>query len=177
MKMRGYRIELGEIEAVVSEQEGVKQCAVVMREDEGRGKQLVCYYVGEEEVSSKEMKGRYRRELPEYMVPGVYVRMEKLPLTANGKLDRRGLPAPEMGTESELGGADREECRGGDHRRDMERGAESRGSGSGGKLFRAGRALVAGDAGDLEDQGSAGGGDTAESGVREADGEGIWRKR
>jgi thioesterase domain-containing protein/acyl carrier protein len=87
---------LGEIEAVVSEDGRVKQCVVVMREEEGRGKQLVCYYVGEEgeAVSGKEMRKEVSKRLPEYMVPGVFVRMEKLPLTANGKLDRKALPAP-----------------------------------------------------------------------------------
>jgi amino acid adenylation domain-containing protein/non-ribosomal peptide synthase protein (TIGR01720 family) len=101
VKVRGYRIELGEIEAVLMEREGVKQCAVVVREEEGKGKQLVCYYVGEgEAVSSKEMKRQVSERLPEYMVPAVFVQMEKLPLTANGKLDRQALPAPAIGIEA-----------------------------------------------------------------------------
>ena len=96
VKIRGYRIEPGEIEAVLTQHDEVKQCAVVVREEDGRGKQLVCYYVGVEgePVSGKELKKHISERLPEYMVPSLFVHMEKLPLTPNGKLDRKALPSP-----------------------------------------------------------------------------------
>ncbi len=96
---RGYRIELGEIEAVLQEYEGVKQAAVMVREEESGDRQLVAYVVSEgaegvekEEQWSRELRGYLKGKLPEYMVPGGYVRMEELPLTPNGKLDRKRLP-------------------------------------------------------------------------------------
>src|SRR5579864_4185509 len=115
VKLRGYRIELGEIEAWLGKYEGVKEAVVVVREDEGGEKRLVAYYtvgggdgegkegkVGkedkvekEEKVGAEELWGYLRVRLPEYMVPWAYVRLEKLPLTENGKVDRKGLPAPE----------------------------------------------------------------------------------
>ena len=96
VKVRGYRIELGEIEAAVNEAAGVKQSVVVVREAAGRGQQLVCYFVreAEAEVSGKRLREQLSQRLPEYMVPLVFVELEGLPLTANGKLDRKALPAP-----------------------------------------------------------------------------------
>ena len=107
VKIRGYRIELGEIEARLGSHSGVREAVVVVREDEAGDKRLVGYYtVGEEEaaeggvagrgeVGVEELRAYLAARLPEYMVPAAYVRMEKMPLTANGKLDRKGLPAPE----------------------------------------------------------------------------------
>jgi amino acid adenylation domain-containing protein len=101
VKIRGRRVELGEIEAVLGEQQGVRQSAVVVREEEGGRKRLVAYVVAEAEV---ELSGRQLREqllarLPEHMAPTAYVFMPALPLTANGKLDRKALPAGEDGLE------------------------------------------------------------------------------
>jgi acyl carrier protein len=109
VKMRGYRMELGEIEARLAEQADVGEAVVVVREDEPGEKRLVAYYTtverrraegeaggGEEVVVGAEQLRRHLAGvLPEYMVPAAYVRMEKLPLTANGKLNRQGLPKPE----------------------------------------------------------------------------------
>ncbi len=101
VKVRGYRIELGEIEAQLRAHAGVREAVVVAREDEGSQKRLVGYYIaeaGEEpEVASlrEDLKEHLRKRLPEYMVPAALVRLEALPLTANGKLDRKALPAPE----------------------------------------------------------------------------------
>ncbi|HKQ08282.1 MAG TPA: thioesterase domain-containing protein, partial [Blastocatellia bacterium] len=96
VKVRGYRVELGEIEAAVNEEAGVRASAVVVREEEGRGPQVVCYVVGEDgaEVSGKRLREGLSRRLPEYMVPAAFVMLGELPLTANGKLDRKALPAP-----------------------------------------------------------------------------------
>ena len=98
VKVRGYRIETGEIEEAIKEEGGVKEVVVVARERGGGEKELVAYVVGggeEEEVEVEEMRRRLKRKLPEYMVPVGYVKLEKLPLTENGKLDRRALPAPD----------------------------------------------------------------------------------
>ncbi len=95
VKIRGYRIELGEIEAAINEHPSVEQVIVVAREDEPGEKRLVGYVVGREDVSSKELREYLRERLPDYMVPGAIVQMNEMPLTANGKLDRRALPKPE----------------------------------------------------------------------------------
>jgi len=104
VKIRGFRIELGEIEARLGECAGVKEAVVVAREQRGGGgeKRLVAYYTcgkrsdgQEEEVGAEQLRRHVESRLPEYMVPAAYVRMEKIPLTRNGKLDRRALPEPE----------------------------------------------------------------------------------
>jgi amino acid adenylation domain-containing protein len=103
VKIRGFRIELGEIEARLGEVDGVGEVVVAAREDEPGDKRLVAYYTVREEeglesegrVSAEQLRGYLIQRLPEYMVPAAYVLMEKLPLTANGKVDRQGLPAPE----------------------------------------------------------------------------------
>src|SRR6185312_2753683 len=95
VKVRGYRIELGEIEAVLESHPGVRQAVVTVLEEQ----QLVGYVVGdwpanEREVAA-ELRPYLRERLPEYMVPQRWVVLEQMPLTANGKIDRRGLPAHE----------------------------------------------------------------------------------
>ncbi len=95
VKLRGFRIELGEVEAVLGEHPGVKEAAVVVRK-EGGGVRLVGYVVGKQSVpTATELRSHLLERLPEYMVPSVFVGLERLPLTPNGKVDRKALPAPE----------------------------------------------------------------------------------
>jgi hypothetical protein len=96
VKIRGFRVELGEIEARLAEHESVQDAVVVARE-EGDDKRLVAYYTWREEAAeagAQELRAHLLAKLPEYMAPAAYVKLEKLPLTTNGKLDRKALPAP-----------------------------------------------------------------------------------
>ncbi|MET0395270.1 MAG: amino acid adenylation domain-containing protein, partial [Longimicrobiaceae bacterium] len=107
VKIRGFRIEPGEVEAALTEQAGVREAVVVVREDPAFGmpgqRRLVGYVVPQPgaELSGSELRARLGGRLPEHMVPGAVVVLERLPLNANGKVDRRGLPAPERGAEAE----------------------------------------------------------------------------
>ena len=97
VKLRGYRIELGEIETVLGQHPAVRDVVVVAREDVEGDRRLVAYVVlhSEQVVSAEELLHFVREKLPDYMVPSACILMEALPLTANGKLDRRALPIPD----------------------------------------------------------------------------------
>ncbi|WP_407878139.1 non-ribosomal peptide synthetase, partial [Francisella sciaenopsi] len=101
VKIRGYRIELGEIENQLGLIEGVRQSCVLAK-DKNDSKYLVGYYVLDKETTliQEEILNRLAKVLPEYMMPSILVELEGMPLTVNGKLDRRGLPEPDFVNEA-----------------------------------------------------------------------------
>ncbi|WP_156746532.1 AMP-binding protein, partial [Mycobacterium sp. E1715] len=93
VKVRGYRIELGEVRAALTAVGGVERAVVVAREDRPGDKRLVAYITGGADPA--DVRARLTDRLPIYMVPAAVVVLDELPLTANGKLDTRALPAPD----------------------------------------------------------------------------------
>jgi thioesterase domain-containing protein/acyl carrier protein len=100
VKVRGLRIELGEIEAILGRHDAVRQCVVVAREDASGDKFLVAYVEPQQPGPAPvvgDLRAHLTKYLPPYMIPSVFVVMEKLPLTPNGKIDRKALPPPDQG--------------------------------------------------------------------------------
>ncbi|MFE9409897.1 amino acid adenylation domain-containing protein [Streptomyces sp. NPDC006704] len=97
VKIRGYRIELGEIENALTRHPAVRDTVVAVDQDAAGDPRLVAYWVAAAGVAAgpTELREHLAPTLPEYMLPNVYVTLDALPLTANGKVDRRALPAPE----------------------------------------------------------------------------------
>ncbi|MGE6577244.1 amino acid adenylation domain-containing protein [Paenibacillus xylanexedens] len=95
VKIRGFRIELGEIETQLQKVEGIRKTTVFARENVSGEKQLCAYYEADCELPAAELKSVLSQELPAYMIPTYLIQLERLPLTTNGKVDRRSLPAPE----------------------------------------------------------------------------------
>ncbi|MCQ9637760.1 AMP-binding protein, partial [Chryseobacterium sp. WG23] len=101
VKIRGYRIELGEIENRLSQYPEVRQSVVLAKENSAGMKYLAGYYVSEEDIDNETLTEYLSSSLPEYMVPNVFVHLTALPLTINGKLDRKQLPEPEFSGDRE----------------------------------------------------------------------------
>ncbi|RJO75210.1 non-ribosomal peptide synthetase [Nocardia panacis] len=100
VKLRGFRIELGEVESALLAQEGVGQAVAVVREDDPGNQRLVGYLVAEPgvELDTEVLRADLTLLLPDYMVPSALMVLDAIPLTANGKLDRRALPVPVVAT-------------------------------------------------------------------------------
>ena len=99
VKIRGFRIELGEIESKLMHISHVKECAVIDLEDEAGTRYLVAYIVPKESLDILKIKEELKKSLPEYMIPAFFVQLESMPLSSNGKIDRKALPKPEASLE------------------------------------------------------------------------------
>jgi hypothetical protein len=103
IKLRGFRIELGEIEAALMRQNNLSAVAVLLREDNPGAPRLVAYYVepAGQELLPAQLSASLADELPEYMIPNGWLKLERLPVSPNGKLDRAALPVPEVAAVNE----------------------------------------------------------------------------
>ncbi|WP_252361619.1 amino acid adenylation domain-containing protein, partial [Paenibacillus terrae] len=95
VKIRGYRIELGEVETQLLKVKAVQETVVVAREDESGQKQMCAYFTANAELTASELRGVLAQELPGYMIPSYFVQLDHMPLSPNGKIDRKALPVPE----------------------------------------------------------------------------------
>jgi amino acid adenylation domain-containing protein len=97
VKIRGFRIELGEIETVLSQHPAVREVVVIARENLPGDKRLVAYFIAAQATAPtlSELRGFLKEKLPDYMIPSAFMRLDAMPLTPNGKVDRRALPPPD----------------------------------------------------------------------------------
>ncbi|MCU0287025.1 MAG: amino acid adenylation domain-containing protein [Acidobacteria bacterium] len=96
VKIRGFRIELGEIESQLVKHEHIKDIVVVLKENGIGDKNLAAYYVADIELPPTELREYLLKNLPVYMIPTHFMRLEKIPVTSSGKVDRRALPMPQL---------------------------------------------------------------------------------
>ncbi|MGV3610691.1 MAG: amino acid adenylation domain-containing protein [Fluviicola sp.] len=101
VKVRGYRIEIGEIEVSLLQIEGIKEAVVIAKEDVSRQKSLFAYIVCDANLSMQSVKSELRKTLPDYMIPIGFVQLDKMPTTANGKLDKKSLPSVQLAISNE----------------------------------------------------------------------------
>ena len=95
VKIRGHRIELGEIESQLLRHEAIKEGVILAKEDTEGNKYLCAYIVCNEALTIQELKGYLSKQLPDYMIPSYFISLPKIPLTLNGKVDRKALPEPD----------------------------------------------------------------------------------
>nr|P0C064.2 RecName: Full=Gramicidin S synthase 2; AltName: Full=Gramicidin S synthase II; Includes: RecName: Full=ATP-dependent proline adenylase; Short=ProA; AltName: Full=Proline activase; Includes: RecName: Full=ATP-dependent valine adenylase; Short=ValA; AltName: Full=Valine activase; Includes: RecName: Full=ATP-dependent ornithine adenylase; Short=OrnA; AltName: Full=Ornithine activase; Includes: RecName: Full=ATP-dependent leucine adenylase; Short=LeuA; AltName: Full=Leucine activase [Brevibacillus b len=95
VKVRGYRIELGEIESAILEYEKIKEAVVIVSEHTASEQMLCAYIVGEEDVLTLDLRSYLAKLLPSYMIPNYFIQLDSIPLTPNGKVDRKALPEPQ----------------------------------------------------------------------------------
>ncbi|TKI89778.1 amino acid adenylation domain-containing protein, partial [Bacillus cereus] len=93
VKMRGFRIELGEIEATLEKCSFIKEAVVLVREDRPGDQRLVAYVISD--GNTEEWREYLQKQLPNHMIPAHFIELEHFPLTPNGKIDRKALPAPD----------------------------------------------------------------------------------
>jgi amino acid adenylation domain-containing protein len=96
VKVRGYRIETGEIEANILSFDIIKDAVVTAFEDKNNQTNLAVYFVPKREIEIEDLKQHLREKLPEYMLPSIWIRLDKIPLTPHGKIDKKALPNPEL---------------------------------------------------------------------------------
>ena len=96
IKIRGYRVELGEIESTLQQSDLIKQAVVLAKEDKAGNKRLISYVVANGNFEKEKIITYLRNQLPEYMVPGLWIEMDSFPVTPNGKVDKRKLPEPDI---------------------------------------------------------------------------------
>ncbi|OUM56932.1 hypothetical protein PIROE2DRAFT_18247, partial [Piromyces sp. E2] len=96
VKIHGQRIELSEIENTIKEIEGIEYCAVIDKIKESGDKYLVCYYISGKGISGRDIRNYLKSKLPLYMVPNYFISIENIPVTSNGKLNRKALPEPNI---------------------------------------------------------------------------------
>ncbi|MEU6575132.1 amino acid adenylation domain-containing protein [Streptomyces sp. NPDC046805] len=97
VKIRGYRIELGELDVALAAHPDIRAVATVVRDDAPGGQALAAYLVGDDRPGDAELREHLGSRVPSYMIPAAFVWLDEIPLTANGKVDRKALPAPEFG--------------------------------------------------------------------------------
>lgn len=95
VKIRGYRVELGEIQAKLLRYPGISQCVVIDRVDGSGQKALCAYYASPDELPARTLREYMSGDLPSYMIPSYFVRLDAIPVTSNGKVDRSSLPEPQ----------------------------------------------------------------------------------
>ncbi|SFB45452.1 thioesterase domain-containing protein, partial [Clostridium frigidicarnis] len=94
VKIRGFRIEIGEIENILLQHKDVKEATVIVIE--GKDTYICAYIVSEKEINELNLRDYLKQSLPEYMIPSYFVKLDKMPITSNGKLNRRALPKPNL---------------------------------------------------------------------------------
>ncbi len=100
VKIRGYRVELGEIEAFLRQVDVVQEAVAIVREDRPGDKRLVAYVIANNggDIDPAQLRDYLKEKLPDYMIPSAFVDLEKMPMTPNGKVDRKQLPEPDWNT-------------------------------------------------------------------------------